>query len=46
MVSMETVLNAVKNGANTVDSVCELTGAGAGCGKCKRLIENIVDTQK
>lgn len=50
-VSLETVVNAVKNGADTVDKVGEVTGAGTGidevtgeaCGKCKGLIQNIID---
>ena len=50
-VSLETVVNAVKNGADTVEKVGEITGAGTGvdevtgeeCGKCKGLIQNIID---
>lgn len=50
-VSLETVVNAVKAGANTVEKVGEITGAGTGvdavtgepCGKCKSLIQNIID---
>lgn len=50
-VSMETVITAVRNGANTVDKVGEVTGAGTGidketgepCGRCKPLIQNIID---
>jgi len=50
-VSLETVINAVKNGADTVEKVGEVTGAGTGiveetgepCGKCKLLIQNIID---
>lgn len=50
-VSLETVVNAVKAGANTVEKVGEITGAGTGiddvtgeeCGKCKGLIQNIID---
>lgn len=50
-VSLEAVVNAVKNGADTVEKVGEITGAGTGvyeetgeeCGKCKILIENIID---
>lgn len=49
-VSLEAVVNAVKAGANTVEKVGEMTGAGTGvdettgepCGKCKALIENII----
>lgn len=50
-VSLEAVVNAVKNGADTVEKVGEVTGAGTGineetgepCGKCKPLIQNIID---
>ncbi|NLK75812.1 MAG: (2Fe-2S)-binding protein [Clostridiales bacterium] len=50
-VSLEAVVNAVKNGADTVEKVGEITGAGTGineetgepCGKCKGLIQNIID---
>lgn len=50
-VSLETVVNAVKAGADTVEKVGEITGAGTGvdevtgeaCGKCKGLIQNIID---
>lgn len=50
-VSLEAVVNAVKNGAGTVEKVGEITGAGTGvnaetgevCGKCKGLIQNIID---
>ena len=50
-VSLETVVNAVKSGADTVEKVGEITGAGTGvneetgeeCGKCKGLIQNIID---
>ena len=50
-VSLETVVNAVKAGADTVEKVGEITGAGTGvdeisgeaCGKCKVLIQNIID---
>ena len=50
-VSLEAVVNAVKAGADTVEKVGEMTGAGTGvdevtgeaCGKCKGLIQNIID---
>ncbi|MHB1153917.1 MAG: (2Fe-2S)-binding protein [Eubacteriales bacterium] len=53
-VSLEAVVNAVKNGADTVEKVGEITGAGTGinaetgevCGKCKGLIQNIIDLGK
>lgn len=44
-VSLKTVIDAVKNGANTVEKVGEVTGAGTGvdCGRCKALIANIIE---
>lgn len=50
-VSLAAVVDAVKNGADTVEKVSELTGAGTGvdketgeeCGKCKVLIQNVID---
>lgn len=50
-VSLAAVVDAVKNGADTVDKVGEITGAGTGvneetgepCGKCKPLIQNVID---
>ena len=44
-ISLETVVQAVKNGADTVDKVCDVTGAGTGedCGRCKALIANVIE---
>lgn len=50
-VSLKAVIDAVNNGADTVEKVGEVTGAGTGvdevtgeeCGKCKGLIQNIID---
>lgn len=44
-VSLKDVINAVKNGADTVEKVGEVTGAGTGedCGKCQTLIQNIIE---
>lgn len=44
-VSLKTVIDAVKNGADTVQKVGEVTGAGTGedCGRCKPLIANIIE---
>ncbi|MDD2431182.1 MAG: (2Fe-2S)-binding protein [Firmicutes bacterium] len=50
-VSLKAVVHAVRNGADTVKKVGEVTGAGTGvneetgeeCGKCKGLIQNIID---
>lgn len=45
---LEDVVNAVKNGADTVEKVGEITGAGTkeGCGKCKRLIQSVIDLKR
>lgn len=44
-VSLKTVVDAVKNGADTVEKVSEATQAGTGedCGRCKALIANIIE---
>jgi len=44
-VSLKTVVDAVKNGADTVEKVSAITKAGTGkdCGRCKGLIQNIID---
>lgn len=44
-VSLKAVIDAVKNGADTVEKVGEVTGAGTGedCGRCKPLIANIIE---
>lgn len=43
-VSMQTVIDLVEQGIDTVDEISEKTQAGTGedCGKCKKLIENII----
>ena len=51
---MEAVVNAVKCGADTVEKVGVVTGAGTGvdevtgeeCGKCKGLVQNIIDLER
>ncbi|MCL2771772.1 MAG: (2Fe-2S)-binding protein [Oscillospiraceae bacterium] len=45
-VSLETVVNAVRNGADTVEKVGETTGAGTECGRCKILIENVIKLKR
>ena len=44
-ISLKTVIDSVKNGADTVEKVSEATGAGTGenCGRCKSLIANIIE---
>jgi len=41
-VSLAAVVEAVKNGADTVEKVGEATKAGTDCGRCKILIENVI----
>ena len=41
-VSLKAVVEAVSNGADTVEKVGEITGAGTDCGRCKVLIENVI----
>lgn len=45
-ISIETVVEAVKNGADTVEKVGEVTKSGTGCGKCKGIISNIVENKR
>lgn len=45
-VSIEDVVNAVKDGADTVEKVGEVTGAGTGCGRCKGIISNIIENKR
>ncbi|MDF2685581.1 MAG: BFD-like [2Fe-2S]-binding protein [Clostridia bacterium] len=42
-VSLQAVIDAVKNGADTVEKVGKATGAGTDCGRCKPLIQNVID---
>lgn len=44
-VSLNTVIEAIKNGADTVEKVGEATGAGTeeDCGRCKALIANVIE---
>ena len=47
-VPLEAVVNAVRNGADTVEKVGDAIKAGTdpACGKCKILIENIISIGK
>lgn len=45
-VSVEDVVKAVKSGADTVEKIGEVTKAGKGCGRCKGLLNNIMDLEK
>ncbi|MDD6793934.1 MAG: (2Fe-2S)-binding protein [Clostridiaceae bacterium] len=42
-VSIEEVVKAVKNGADTLEKVREATGANTACMRCTDLIQNIID---
>ena len=41
--SLSSVVEAVKAGASTVGLVGTATGAGTECGRCKVLIENVIE---
>lgn len=45
-VSLETVLESIKDGADTVEKVGIVTKAGTeeDCGRCQALIQNVIDT--
>lgn len=43
-VSIETVLTAIKNGADTVEKIGDATKAGTACGRCKAILQNILET--
>lgn len=45
-ISVNEVVAAVKNGADTVEKVMEETKAGSGCGRCKGIIANIIENKK
>ena len=45
-VSVNEVVEAVKNGADTIERVMEETKAGSGCGRCNGIIQNIIDNKK
>ncbi len=45
-VSVNEVVAAVKNGADTVEKVMAETKAGTGCGRCKAVLQNIIDNKK
>ena len=34
--------DAVRSGADTVQQVIDVTGAGKGCGKCKEFLEHLI----
>ena len=42
-VSMQQVILAIRNGADTVEKIEKETGAGSKCGKCKKLLQNMIE---
>ena len=36
------IKDAVRSGADTVQQVIDVTGAGKGCGKCKDFLEHLI----
>lgn len=45
-VSIEDVVNAVKNGADTIEKVAEATKATTVCGRCKGIVANIIENKR
>lgn len=48
-VTEETIVNAIKNGATTVEQVKEVTGASGGAcrgARCKKTIEELIESNK
>lgn len=41
-VRRDKILAVIKKGAKTVDKVSQYTEAGTGCGKCKKIIERLI----
>ena len=42
-VTKKTIIEAIKDGATTVDAVGEQTRAGTVCGSCKMRIQGVID---
>ncbi|MGL5820742.1 MAG: (2Fe-2S)-binding protein [Sarcina sp.] len=42
-VKLSIIKDAIASGCTTVDEVSQKTTAGTGCGKCKGLIQEIID---
>ncbi|MDO5520902.1 MAG: (2Fe-2S)-binding protein [bacterium] len=45
-VSVEEVVTAVKNGADTIEKVAEATKATTVCGRCKGIVGNIIENKR
>ena len=44
--SIEDVLNAIKNGADTIEKLVDTTKIGTCCGRCKPLVDNMLETRR
>ena len=42
-VSVDRIKNAIDKGADTVEKVGAKTSAGTGCGRCKKMIQILID---
>ncbi|MGN0144788.1 MAG: (2Fe-2S)-binding protein [Clostridium sp.] len=40
------VLNAINDGADTLEKVMEVTSAGITCGRCKGVLSNIIEIRR
>lgn len=45
-VSLGNILEAIENGATTLEEVTEVTTAGTGCGKCADRIKAIIEEKQ
>lgn len=45
-VSVDDVVTAVENGADTIEKVAEVTGATSVCGRCKGIVANIIENKR
>lgn len=45
-VSIETIVQAVKDGNDTIEKVVEVTKAGSACGRCAGIITNIIENKR
>ena len=41
-ITKEEIVDAIKNGATTLEEIQDITGAGTACGRCNGAIENIL----
>ena len=41
-----TIRKAMIAGARTLEEIKEMTGAATGCGRCKALIQNVIDIKR